>query len=306
LTTDKTLKTPKPPKKNVRRKSNWYIYLISFAATSVLLSLLVLAFWDRLFPERKNTVVAGQGIYGYVPGEELNINILFMLSRDKGAVPDYFMLMNYRPRDEKIVLIPLKPETYVSSGGASGKLTDVYKSGGSENVISGVEAVFGLKIGHYVKFDKTSFINFIAMFGDVPVNIPFDLAGTEGGSSFSAGMSPLSGAELYEYITFPKYGNENEDYRLVVMGSVFAALIKNNTHDIISEKIQSTFNKIINTADTDMTFKDFLTYQQALIYNSENGFDTPTYYVPFGEYNENGAYVTSEESVGAILSKFKV
>jgi len=292
--------------KRVRRKSNWYIYFISFAATFALLSLLILAFWSKLIPEKQKTAAAGQGTYGYMPEEELNINILFMLGQSKGVIPDYFLLMNYRPRDEKVTLIPLKQETYVSGGGKSGKLTDMYRQGGIESIIKGIETTFRIEIGCYIKFDKNSFVNFISMFGDVPVNIPFNLEDKGSGVAFTAGLSQLSGADLYEYITFPQYGGESEDYRLVAIGSSLAALIKNNTRDLSSEVIQSMFNKIINTADTDLTFADFLIYQKALSYNSENGFDPPSYYIPFGEYNEKGAFVVSEEAKNTILVKFKI
>ncbi|MDR0198100.1 MAG: LCP family protein [Oscillospiraceae bacterium] len=291
-------------KKQVRRRSNWYIYLISFAAAFAALSLFILAYWDNFFPETGMTSsVDRQGVVSFIPSADLDVTVLLMLSETQGGIPDYFVLMNYRPRDEKIVLVPLRGETYVSDGIKSGKLTVMYGQGGAPAVMSGIKSYFRIECGFYIKFDRASFVNFVALMGDTPVKIPYDIK--DGGVSLDSGSATLSSDDLYNYITYKNF-KDGDGYRLVVMGSAMSSLINNNAKNLTTEKIQNLFNKILNNTDTDLAFKDYKNYQQALFYTSANAIEPATFYIPYGEYDDSGAFVTSRESVDSILQKFSL
>ncbi|MDR0222755.1 MAG: LCP family protein [Oscillospiraceae bacterium] len=291
-------------KKRLRRRSNWYIYLISFAAAFAALSLFILAYRDVFFPEvGAPPAINRQGYINYVPSEDLDVTVLLMLSETTGGTPGYFMLMNYRPRDERIVLVPLKAETYVSGGGRSGKLAFVYGQGGAEAVMRGIKETFRIECGFYIKFDRTSFVNFAELMGDTPVKIPYDIS--EGNISFASGSAILSGADLYNYITFRNF-KDGEDYRLVAAGSSLASFINSNGRNLTTEKIQNLFNKILNNADTDMTFKDYKNYQQALFHTSENADAPAVFYIPYGETDGSGAFIIAGDSADSILEKFNI
>ncbi len=74
----------------VKRKSNWYIYLIALVASFALLGVFLGSIWNRIFPEDD-----GKGDRysisraDYRPNPEINITSLIMLSDMKAAVPMY-------------------------------------------------------------------------------------------------------------------------------------------------------------------------------------------------------------------------
>jgi anionic cell wall polymer biosynthesis LytR-Cps2A-Psr (LCP) family protein len=293
--------TNKKEKKHLRRRSNWYIYLISFAATTVLLGLFILAFRDVLFPV--STMGPKNPLMNYVPGEEFDTTILFMMGDEQGSVPNNFMLLNYRPRDEVIALIPLNAATRAAAGNISGKLTDLYSHGGARTVIAGVKETLGIECEFFVHFDRSSFTGFTAPLGEIRVNIPFFFEG--GGIELHTGEHFLSGGDLFLYMNFADFPQAGEDYDLVIMGSAITTLINSNGRHLEAEIIQDAFNKIINTANTDLTFRNFTYYQRALLYTSENSVNPAIYYIPSGNY-EGDEFIISTLSIANIHNRFNI
>ncbi|MCL1788751.1 MAG: LCP family protein [Oscillospiraceae bacterium] len=285
-------------KKHLRRRSNWYIYLISFAATTVLLALCILAFWDVLFPAG---TTKSDPWKTYIPEYELNSTVLFMMGDEQGSVPNSFMLMNYRPGDEVIALIPLNASTRIKAGNKTGKLTDLYKQGGADTLMTGIKDTFGIECDFYVNFDRSSFTGFTSLLGEIKVNIPFFFEG--GGIDLHSGEHHLSGGELFLYMNYADFPQAGEDYNLVIIGSAISSLINTNGRHLDTESIQEAFNKILNTASTNLTFRDFANYQRALLYTSENSVNPANYYVPNGVY-ESDEFIISAESVANIYNRF--
>lgn len=288
-------------KKHLRRRSNWYIYLISFAATTVLLLLFILAFWDSIFPPStpRNTNIWGD----IVPGSEFNATVLFMMGEEEKSVPNYFMLMNYRPGDDEIALVPLNPDTHVASGAKSGKLTDLYKHGGAQSVMAAIGETLGVDCDFFVHFDRSSFVGFTNLLGEIRVNVPYFFEG--GGIDLNTGEHFLSGGDLYTYMSYADFPQAGEDYNLVIQGSAIMSMLNLNCRHLDSESIQEAFNKILNQANTDLSFRDFTHYQQALLYTSENSVNPANYYVPTGEY-QAGEFVLSSQAVANIHQRFNI
>ena len=201
-------------KKNIKRRSNWYIYLISFAATFVLLGLVILALRDTLFPQNVGGPLTDWRNAGnYIPPADLDTTILFMLSEEQGSTPDLYMLLNYRPRDGVIVAVPLHGDTGLVTGGESWRanpttvrISELYESGGgSLKVMEGIKNTLDVDCDFYVRFDRASFTSLVSALGDVQVNIPFAFSG--GGINLPAGEQKLSGGDLF--IPFRYYYGKN-------------------------------------------------------------------------------------------------
>jgi len=301
-------------KKNLRRRSNWYIYLISFAATIVLLGLFILAFRDTLFPQNTGGGVPDwRSFANYTPEAELDVTVLFMMGDEQGSVPNNYMLLNYRPRDEAVVVVPINSDTVLTTGSDEGwrntsssvKITELYQNGGATKVIEGIAGALGVECDFYIHFDRSSFSGFMSSLGEVQVNIPYDFSG--GGLKLEAGEHKLSGGDLFVYMNnanFPE-ADVGEDYDLVIMGTAITTLINSNCRHMDAEAIQNAFGKIRNNATTNLTFKDYTDYQRALFYTSVNSINPAIYYVPFGQYEPDG-FVLSEQSVAEIWSRFKL
>jgi anionic cell wall polymer biosynthesis LytR-Cps2A-Psr (LCP) family protein len=228
------------------------------------------------------------------PDASYNATILFMLSERKGGVPDYYMLLNYRPRDEVIMVVPVRANLYAEVGNGRGTLNAHYISNGAQGVISAIRNSLGVEAQHYVKFDKESFIDFFDALGFTPVIIPQDLISDE--IEFPAGSYEMMGADVYAYITFPDF-NQGEDYRSTIHGHVISNFINRNSRHLTVTQLQTLFNRILNTTDTDLLFSDFTSNQQAYLYTTQNSFDMADFYVLSGSSDDNGVFIPSETSL---------
>ncbi|MCL2077625.1 MAG: LCP family protein [Oscillospiraceae bacterium] len=289
-------------KKAVRKRSNWYIYLLTFMITFVILSFVIYNIRDYLFPARNFPVTSGSSM-DIRPDASFNSTTLLMLSENKGGIPEYYMLLNYRPRDEVILLVPLRTNLYATAGNVSGTLNDVYRSSGSGGVMAALRTAVGVECDHYIKFDKSSFIGFVDSLGTAPVNIPYNLTG-EGGMDFYVGPQELSGEALYNYITYPDFNNPGEDYRYTVQGTAISNLINKNSRNLSVIQLQTLFNKILNTTDTSLEFADFTKNQHAYLYTTQNSFNIADYYIPSGTTDEAGYFNLSENAVATIWDRF--
>ena len=288
-------------KKHLRRRSNWYIYLISFAATTVLLGLLILALYDVIFP---GSSIRETDLWGdFVPSDEYNTTVLFMMSDTQGGTPDNYMLMSYRPREEIIELVPLNPATRVTSGNTTGKLTDLHNQGGAKKVMLGIKETLNVECDFFVTLNRPAFVGFMSLFGEIRINVPFFFEG--GGIDLHTGEHFLAGNDLYLYMNYADFPLAGEDYNLVIMGSAISTLINSNARYIERDIIQAAFNKILDTTTTDLTFRNFTYYQPALAYTAENSVNPATYYVPSGRY-EGDVFVISEQSVSNIHTRFNI
>ena len=315
----------------VRRKSNWYIYLIALVVSFVVLGLFVQSIWGSIFPEDGE----GAGKYSisrsdYRPSADINITSLIMLSDMKAATPMYYMLMNYQPRNEIIVFVPLRENMRVNYGGNTGSLYEMYDNYGAKAVAEGIEDLLGIKCEHYIKFDRLSFIDFIDMGGAVYVNIPSDVvekktvpvlkkeiievdgeeqevtrqvSETTETVIFEEGTVYMSGEKLYDYLTYDF--KRGEDYTLAVQGSAAMNMINRNFRGMSSTQMQSLAEAIIKTTETDIVFDDYTAIQAVFNYTLENSINPCEYYIPYGE-TDGGYFVLSDGARSTLLDRMGI
>jgi len=289
-----------PSRKQIRRRSNWYIYLLTFMVMSLIVSFVIYNIWDALFPARNLPAMASTSA-DYRPDASFNATFLLMLSESKGAVPEYYMLLNYRPGDEAIVLVPIQANLYSEVGNLRGTLTAHYIDGGAGGVMHAIQNAISINPDHYIKFDKNSFIGFFDEAGSTPINIPHDLR--HGELRFSAGFNELSGEELYNYLTFPDY-EQSEDYRYRIQGLAIANFINRNSSNLTIPQIQTLFSRILNNTDTGLEFLDFVNNQQAYVFTSQNSFNIADSYVPAGTTDMNGNFFITDTAAATIRDRF--
>lgn len=314
----------------VKRKSNWYIYLIALIISFVLLGLFVSSIWDSLFPASEDAASYSISHSDFRPSPDIKPTYLVMLSDMKAATPVYYMLANYRPREEMIVFVPLQENMKVSYGGNEGSLYEMYDNFGAEAVMGGIKTSLGVECKHYIKFDRLSFIDFINLTGSVYVNIPADITETvtktvleketveiDGEEKevtrsvkkaveeivFPAGVSYLDGEKLYDYITYD-FG-KGVDYKLAVHGAMAMNMLNRNFRNLSSTEIQKFAEKLIYSTDTDITMSDYTNMQSVLQYTSENTINPCEYYMPYGE-NDGGYFIISENSKATILDRLGI
>lgn len=285
-------------------KSNWYIYAASFLVAALIAALFLRSMWDTFFPPASQTVYQG-GVTTSLPDASNNMTALVMLSQYTGGAPDFYMIINYRPGDETIVCVPIKAATQVAVGNMNGSLTEAYNNGGVASVLYAIESTLGVKCETYAKFDKNAFIELLSETGAITVNTPYDITDSDGNVTFAAGSESLQSDKLYEYIYSQTVTVEN-DFQSVVLGSVAVTLFNSNLRGLSSTVFQSLASKIINNADTNYTFDDYTSRQQAFLFTSENSLNPAQYYIPYGEYNEAGNFVVAENSITTLKDRLAI
>lgn len=316
---------------SLKRKSNWYIYVITLIISFVILGFFVSSIWESLFPASRGTESAfNVNNADYRPSAEICPTVLVMLSEMKAGTPTYYMLMNYRPRDEVIVFVPLPENMRVDFGGNTGSLYEMYDNLGAKAVVGGLNDALGIECERYIKFDRLSLIDFVDLTGEVYVNIPSDI--TEKKTEFSletqiievdgeeqevtrqvkkdvenvifpAGAQYLNGETLYDYLIYPF--PMGRDYSLAVHGSAAMNMINRNFRDLSSTELQGYAEKIISSTETNLTFSDYVEYQPVLQYTTENSINPCEYYIPYGE-SEGGYFVIAPNSVLTIRDRFGI
>lgn len=312
----------------VRRKSNWYIYVITLIISFVLLGFFVSSIWDSLFPTEKDADSAySVNNADFRPSADIKLNFIVMLAEMKAGVPDYYMLASYTPRTESVVFVPLPENTCVSYKGNTGSLYEMYSNLGAEAVAGSITETLGFECENYIKFDRLSFIDFVDLTGEVYVNIPADITqsrietyleteimeidGEEQEVTktvkkkvediiFPAGAQNFDGETLYSYITYD-FG-KGVDYTLAVQGAAAMNMINHNFRDLSSTELQSYAEKIINSTETGFMFSDYVEYQPVLQYTTENSINPCEYYIPYGE-TEGGYFVLNPNSIQTIKDR---
>ena len=315
----------------VRRKSNWYIYLIALIISFVLLGLFVRGIWDSLFPTDEEGGKYSISRSDYRPSADINLTSLIMLSDMKAATPMYYMLMNYQPRNEVIVFVPLRENIRVTYGGNTGSIYEMYDNYGAKATADAIGEHLGIKIAHYIKFDRLSFIDFMDMSGKVYVNVPSDITvketrqilkkeivEDENGEQqevtrqvpetvenviYSEGIHYMDGETLYGYLTYD-FGR-GVDYTLAVQGSAALNMINKNLRGISSTQMQSLAEAIIKTTETDIVFEDYTAIQSIFNYTIENSINPCEYYIPYGEA-DGGYFDLSDGTKATMLDRMGI
>lgn len=285
-----------------RRKSNWYIYLITFLITGMLAALGLSIIWDVIFAPK--TVNSSTGIRSNTPDASNNMITLFMLSEEKAANPTRYLLVSYLPAQETVTCVPVRSNMQAQVGSKVRTIDEFYSEGGVNSVLYAIEGTMGIKCDRYVKLDRASFVSMMDVIGKVTVSCAYDVYANDGAILFETGSQSMSGSDLYLYLNYdnPEYG---EDYQSLVLGSVAVQIINSNLSGLSSTVIQSYFSKLMNTADSNLILEDYTKRQQALLYTSSESINPGQYYIPYGETTD-GVFVLSADSKATFLERMGV
>ncbi len=285
-----------------KRKSNWYIYAITFVITSALAAMGLSVIWDIIFvPKADETNV---GITSNVPDASNNMIFLFMLSEAKAANPTRYLLVSYLPAEEKVTCIPIRTNMQMQVGSKVRTVDEFYTEGGVNSVMYAIEGTIGVKCDRYVKLDRESFVSMADIIGKVSVSCAYDVYANDGAILFETGNQSMSGSDLYIYLNYdnPDYGM---DYQSLVLGSVAVQVINSNLRGLSATVIQSYFSKLMNTADSNLTLEDYTKRQQAFLFTSSESINPAQYYIPYGETTD-GIFILSPDSRATILERMGV
>ena len=138
---------------NKRRRSNWYIYVITFVVTGLLLilvsSILLKSFYDSQDKDATVNVSQNQTAI-FTPDSTYDFSVLVTLSADNDKTPDKYMTITYIAKNNTFVLMPYLPNAVIDGGNT---IKQICEQSGEAEVAKLLSSIYmfvftgGLKIG---------------------------------------------------------------------------------------------------------------------------------------------------------------
>ena len=287
----------------VRRKSNWYIYLIAFCITLAMIIMAIFSFRDFLFPKSQETGLSADGTLSedFVPDHSMDLSVMTMISDGSADMPSLFVAVTYNAVENRLLFIPVTNGISLTSTGRT--LPNVYAAQGGKGVADAVSNVLGIKFDGYVKFDRASLTGLITTYGNVEYDVAKTLLITDGTevTAINSGDQMFTAEMVYRYIMFADF-DEGESYRFNMIGSLLIELVNQNVSYIDGSLLNAYAECIIN-AETDLTSDQFDSRKAALLNTVKYGINPADYYVPYGEYGDDGSFTISDNSITTIQQK---
>ncbi|MBP0983167.1 MAG: LCP family protein [Oscillospiraceae bacterium] len=288
----------------VRRKSNWYIYLIAFGITLAMIIMAIVSFRDFLFPETQETglTVDGELSDDFVPDAGMSLSVMTMISDGENDMPELFIIAAYNAVENRLTFIPVNNGIALVRTGRT--LPNIYAAQGGEGVVDAVSNECGINFDGYIRFDRSSLVDLIALYGNVEYDVAKTLLISDGTDvePINSGRQNFTAEMVYRYIMFAEF-DEGESYRYNMICSLLIELINQNVSFVDSSLLDNFAKQIMERAETNLTEEIYLAHKAAMLNTVQYGINPAEYYVPYGEYNGDGSFTISENSVLTIRQK---
>ncbi len=289
----------------VRRKSNWYIYFIAFGIALAFAITAIIAFRWYLFPEESRPVdvdMSGNPTDDFRPTSDYNFAVLTMISEGNNEVPELFVLVEYNAVAGRIAFVPLPAGISMPKEGRT--LSNVYAAQGGKKTAQAVEDAVGIPINGFINMDKDAFITVLTYFGNMNYDVPKTVIIEKNNevTTVNAGEQRITADTFYSLIMYADFG-EGESYRFNIIGSMLSELINQNFRNADSALLDTYFRAIAENAETDIEDPLYRKHKPALLYTVEYGSSPAEYYIPYGEFGDDGGFVISENSIITIKQK---
>lgn len=289
----------------VHRKSNWYIYLLAFGITAVFVVMAIMAFRWYLFPENTDQVDLnknGELTKDFKPTAEYNFNLITMLSDGESDNPELFVLVTYNAVDSRLVFIPMPVGISIEKDERT--LSNIYAAQGGKGVVSAIENIFGFRCDCYIKLDRRGFNDIVTSFGNIEYNVQNTLIVKDGLDieTFNAGARMLTAESVYRLMMKADF-QEGESYRFNIVGDLLSETINQNFRELDTSMLDTLFNQLIDVAETDLTESLYRSKKAALLNSIEYGVNPGEYYVPYGDYTDDGAFKVAETSMISVRQR---
>lgn len=290
----------------VRRKSNWYIYFIAFGITLAFVIAAIFVFRWYLFPsDTKNTGINdanGELTDDFVPTPEHSFRLLTMISEGVNDSPEFFCLVEYNAPENRLAFIPLSNGLSIANEGRT--LPNVYAAQGGAEVVKVINRELDIGCAYFVKMDRQSFEDLIAAFGNVEYSMPRTVVVNEDGeiSTFNSGMHLLTSNDIYQLMVKANY-DDGEAYRFKIAGDILSELVNQNYNNVDSNLLDTYFEMIMRTSDTNLTTDNYKQFKAALLNTIKYGAMPAEFYIPYGEYTDDGGFKVAENSLITIKQK---
>lgn len=283
----------------IKRKSNWYIYVITFVVTGVIIALVSSILLNSFYESQKNdatvNVSQAQGT-AFTPDSSYNFSVLLTLSADNDTVPEKYMTLTYLAVDNTFIIMPYLPSTEL--GGKT--LKQICSDSGETEVAKQLSEKTGLSINKYIRFTKSTFTELLDMVGNTTLTIPSEIKYENKKDNtvtiINQGTQIFTAEQMYTYLTLPDYGIKDDLYPCKVSATSVSSFIDQNFIGTGEKTLAEYIDFIVNFTNTNIEQGDYDSKSKAIAYTlSQTKSSVTDYYIPYGEKSGDN-YVIDDNS----------
>ncbi len=289
----------------VRRKSNWYIYLLAFCISLAFVLMVIFTFRWFLFPEKSEPAgltSSGELTGDFQPTAEHDFTLLAMVSDGADELPTLYMIAAYNAVESRLTFMPLPAGVSITAEGRD--LRNIYEAKGGEGVIKAIESSCSVKCDKYVKLDRHSFTDLVTAFGNVQYDVKDTLLIPDGTEveTLNAGEHLFSPQTVFRYVMLADFG-DGESYRYNMICDLISALVNQNSSYTDSSLLDTYAGLLLRAPDTNLTEEDYTARKAALLNTVIYAVNPAEYYIPYGEFTDDGAFNIAENSIISMQQK---
>lgn len=290
-----------------KSSAGWHPAGVFFAAFGISLVILLAVVWGILHSFMG--LSAGQAVvsdsspdqaeeaFVYSPTQKEGITLLFICCKDRSDPPYAYTLCRFDPEKDRIVLVPIPPETMVTVKARTKDFQNHYQYAGCANAKLAAESLLLSTVDRYVRIGKNGAVNLIDTLGGVTHR--FEESYETETVSVPAGTHLLNGELLYGVMHSPPEGFSPVNWRMGFIGE----LLTQRLDESADKSLDFLMETFWNNTDTDLTQFDYTTRQRALTYFLKNPDKRVEVYPLSGQWDAAHQKFTPDEAALAELRR---
>lgn len=290
-----------------KERSSFGIFMISFSISLTVLLAVVLAVMSAVFGPpgssrtgQESAPEAAEAGLSYRPDAAAGLNLLVVSVRERSDAPHAFTLCRFDPANDRILLVPIPPETVTTVQARTDTFAGHYGYAGSANARLAAENLLGCTVGRYVRLSRGGAVNLIDALGGLTYH--FDEGYETDTVSVPAGTHLLNGELLYEVANAAPADVQAENWRLTLAGELLVQQLDAEADD----RLDYLMEVFWNNTDTDLSQFDYTTRRKALTYFLENEEKRVEIFPLSGSWNpEHTEFVPSEQVLSELRGMFE-
>lgn len=244
----------------------------------------------------------------YIPKKTDRMNILISVGDTTDALPSAYFVISIDPEGNKTTVMSLPPQIVLKTTEREATLSERYQYGGIAYAGKAIAEGLGIPVDYYFKFNALGFKSVVDKIGGVIFDIPYKLVQTDSEKNIYVKIADekqfLDGMLLYDFMKFSLWKNGFDEQNRM-QASVISTMLNQRMDDATKYKIEEIYKTAVNSAETNMSYSDFLKRSDAILYLVSQK-DSCTSISLTGSFRmQNREFYPSQASLALILASFK-
>ena len=234
-------------------------FVFSFVTSLMVLAVMYSFLMNVVHPntQRASADLRQVGEDAFAPSAKDALTVLFMGAENARTPPGSYLLARFDPAQGMVAVSAMPGNMQVYNGSARESLAEVFAFGGVRYTIDLIEKTLGIPIDRYVRLTPESFVAAAGVIGSVMFSLPEPLTIEQDGAltELMEGVQLIDGRRAVQLLRHDFPGSTEA---LDMLESIAAEIINQRRDVILSTMINSIFERIVNTVDTDISYADYI------------------------------------------------